>query len=109
MNPLTLPVGIVARVLGDLAAVAAAARAVVPVAQAAGEMDLRQMQDDMHVLAEARRALPEVVPTDPPDGRDGGHRRDRRGPARAGHRGGGGDRRVAAGDRGRHRGAEARD
>ena len=60
MNPLSLPVGIAARVLGDLAAIAAAARAVVPVAQAVDELDLKQMQEDMHVLADAAARLPEV-------------------------------------------------
>jgi chromosome segregation ATPase len=60
MNPLTLPVGIAARVLGDLAAIAAGARAMVPVAQQVGELDLRQMQGDLHVLAQAAERLPEV-------------------------------------------------
>ena len=60
MNPLALPVGIAARVLGDLAAIAAAARASIPVAQAVAEIDLKQMQEDMHVLAEAAARLPDV-------------------------------------------------
>lgn len=60
MNPLAVPVGLAARVLGDLAALAAAARAVVPVAEAAGELDLRQMQDDLHALARVAEDLPRV-------------------------------------------------
>src|SRR3954467_13550620 len=60
MNPLALPVGIAARVIGDLAAMAAAARASIPVAQAVGELDLQQMQEDIHVLAEAAARLPDV-------------------------------------------------
>jgi chromosome segregation ATPase len=60
MNPLALPVGIAVRVMGDLAAIAAAARASIPVAQAVAEIDLRQMQEDIHVLAEAATRLPEV-------------------------------------------------
>jgi len=60
MNPLTLPVGIAVRVMGDLAAVAAAARAAVPVAEAVAELDLRQMQEDIHVLAETAARLPDV-------------------------------------------------
>jgi chromosome segregation ATPase len=60
MNPLTLPVGIAARVLGDLAAIAAAARAAVPVAESVGELDLKQMQTDLHTLAQAAARLPEV-------------------------------------------------
>ena len=60
MNPLALPVGIATRVLGDLAAIAAAARASIPVAQAVGEIDLKQMQEDVHVLAEAAARLPDV-------------------------------------------------
>jgi chromosome segregation ATPase len=60
MNPLSLPVGIAARVLGDLAAIAAAARAAVPVAESVGEMDLKQVQNDLHTLAQAAERLPEV-------------------------------------------------
>ena len=60
MNPLALPVGIAARVLGDLAAIAAGARAMVPVAQQVGELDLAQMQEDLHVLAQAAERLPDV-------------------------------------------------
>jgi chromosome segregation ATPase len=60
MNPLTLPLGIAARVMGDLAAIAAAARASIPVAEQVAELDLEQMQEDMHVLAEAAARLPEV-------------------------------------------------
>ena len=60
MNPLALPVGIATRVMGDLAAIAAAARASIPVAQAVSEIDLKQMQEDMHVLAEAAARLPDV-------------------------------------------------
>jgi chromosome segregation ATPase len=60
MNPLTLPVGIAARVMGDLAAIAAAARAAVPVAQAVEQLDVSQVQEDLHVLAEAAARLPEV-------------------------------------------------
>lgn len=60
MNPLTLPVGVAVRVMGDLAALAAAARAVVPVAQAVDELDLKQMQNDLHALAQAAARLPEV-------------------------------------------------
>jgi chromosome segregation ATPase len=60
MNPLSLPVGIAARVMGDLAAIAAAARASIPVAQAVSEIDLKQMQQDVHVLAEAAARLPDV-------------------------------------------------
>jgi methyl-accepting chemotaxis protein len=60
MNPLALPVGIATRVLGDLAALAAAARAVVPVAEAAGELDFRQIQDDLHTLARVAEDLPRV-------------------------------------------------
>ena len=53
MNPLSLPVGIAVRVMGDLAAIAAAARAFV-------ELDLRQMQEDVHVLAEVAARLPDI-------------------------------------------------
>ncbi len=60
MNPLSLPVGIAARVLGDLTALAAAARAVIPVAEAAGELDLKQVQDDLHTLARVAEDLPRV-------------------------------------------------
>jgi chromosome segregation ATPase len=60
MNPLALPVGIATRVMGDLAAIAAAARAAIPVAQAVSEIDLKQMQEDVHVLAEAAARLPDV-------------------------------------------------
>ena len=60
MNPLALPVGIATRVVGDLAAIAAAARAAIPVAQAVSEIDLKQMQEDVHVLAEAAARLPDV-------------------------------------------------
>lgn len=60
MNPLTLPVGIAARVMGDLAAIAAAARAAVPVAQQVEQLDLKQMQKDLHVLADAAARLPDV-------------------------------------------------
>ena len=60
MNPLALPLGIAARVMGDLAAIAAAARAAVPVAEAVGEIDFKQMQEDVHVLAQAAERLPEV-------------------------------------------------
>jgi methyl-accepting chemotaxis protein len=60
MNPLSLPVGIATRVLGDLAALAAAARAVVPVAEAAAELDMRQIQDDLHTLARVAEDLPRV-------------------------------------------------
>lgn len=60
MNPLALPVGIATRVLGDLAAVAAAARAMVPVAEAVSEVDLKQIQDDLHTLARVAEDLPRV-------------------------------------------------
>jgi len=60
MNPLSLPVGIAARVLGDLAALAAAARAVIPVAEAASELDMKQVQDDLHTLARVAEDLPRV-------------------------------------------------
>ena len=60
MNPLTLPVGLASRILSDLAAIAAAARAMVPVAEQVDELDLKQMQEDLHVLAEAAARLPEV-------------------------------------------------
>ena len=60
MNPLSLPVGIAARVLGDLAAIAAAARAAIPAAEAVGELDMKQLQADLHVLAEAAGRLPEI-------------------------------------------------
>jgi chromosome segregation ATPase len=60
MNPLALPVGIATRVMGDLAAIAAAARAAIPVAQAVSEIDLKQMQEDVHVLAETAARLPDV-------------------------------------------------
>ena len=60
MNPLALPVGIATRAMGDLAAIAAAARAAIPVAQAVSEIDLKQMQEDVHVLAEAAARLPDV-------------------------------------------------
>jgi chromosome segregation ATPase len=60
MNPLALPVGVATRVMGDLAAIAAAARAAIPVAQAVSEIDLKQMQEDVHVLAEAAARLPDV-------------------------------------------------
>lgn len=60
MNPLALPVGIATRVLSDLAAIAAAARASIPVAHAVSEIDLKQMQEDLHVLAQAAERLPEV-------------------------------------------------
>jgi chromosome segregation ATPase len=60
MNPLALPVGVATRVVGDLAAIAAAARAAIPVAQAVSEIDLKQMQEDVHVLAEAAARLPDV-------------------------------------------------
>jgi chromosome segregation ATPase len=53
MNPLSLPVGIAVRVMGDLASVAAAARAFV-------ELNTQQMQEDLHVLAETAQRLPEV-------------------------------------------------
>jgi chromosome segregation ATPase len=53
MNPLSLPVGIAVRVMGDLASVAAAARAFV-------ELDTQRMQDDLHVLAETAGRLPEI-------------------------------------------------
>jgi chromosome segregation ATPase len=60
MNPLALPVGIATRVMSDLAAIAAAARASIPVAQAVSEIDVKQMQEDIHVLAEAAARLPDV-------------------------------------------------
>ena len=53
MNPLALPVGFAARVLGDLAALTAAARAIVPVAEQVGRLDLDQMQTDLHLLADS--------------------------------------------------------
>ena len=60
MNPLSLPVGIATRVLGDLASIAAAARAMVPVAEAAREVDMKQIQDDLHTLARVAEDLPRV-------------------------------------------------
>jgi methyl-accepting chemotaxis protein len=60
MNPLSLPAAIAVRVLGDLTAIATAARTAVPVAQAIGELDLRQMQDDLHTLAQTASALPRI-------------------------------------------------
>jgi hypothetical protein len=60
VNPLSLPVGIAIRVLGDLTAVATAARALVPAAQAVAEVDFRQAQDDLHVLAQSARRLPAI-------------------------------------------------
>jgi methyl-accepting chemotaxis protein len=60
MNPLSLPVGIATRVLGDLAALAAAARATIPVAEALSEVDMRQIQDDLHTLARVAEDLPRV-------------------------------------------------
>lgn len=60
MNPLALPIGIAARVLGDLTAITAAARAAIPVAEAVGELDMRQIQDDLHTLARVAEDLPRV-------------------------------------------------
>jgi chromosome segregation ATPase len=53
VNPLTFPVGIAVRVLGDLTAIAVAARAFV-------ELDMQEAQDDLHVLAQTARELPRV-------------------------------------------------
>jgi hypothetical protein len=53
MNPLSLPVGIATRVLSDLTAITAAARAFV-------ELDTQQMQRDLHVLAQTAERLPAI-------------------------------------------------
>lgn len=60
MNPLSVPVGIAARVMGDLAAIAAAARAAVPVAESIGQLDMRRLQSDIHTLAATASALPRI-------------------------------------------------
>ena len=60
MNPLTLPVGLATRVLGDLTAIATAARAMVPAAEGMANVDFVQVQEDLHVLAGVARDLPRV-------------------------------------------------
>ena len=60
MNPLSLPGGIATRVLSDLAAIAAAARAAVPVAESVGRLDMKQLQEDIHVLAEVAARMPDI-------------------------------------------------
>lgn len=60
MNPLTLPVGVAVRVLGDLTAIATAARAMVPAAEGMAKVDFEQVQEDLHTLAGVARELPRV-------------------------------------------------
>jgi hypothetical protein len=60
---LSLPVGIATRVLGDLAAVAVAARAIVPAAEKIASVEFDRVQEDLHVLAQTARELPRVEST----------------------------------------------